>query len=208
MGGIEYESAGNKYMNEDSAVKLTSRDPESNGIASGLSKIEYRIDGRELTEYVSEFDLVEGPREVAFTGTDNLGNNESTKTVVLHVDATAPESMIAVSGPELEVGATTYLNADSRIELSAQDPLSNDVASGVREVMASVKRYDSSGTVVTDTPFTMVLLTSFALTEGVREVYYYSRDNVLNEESMRKKVYNVDRDVTRGKPGFCGRESI
>ncbi|MDO8806201.1 MAG: FG-GAP-like repeat-containing protein [Elusimicrobiota bacterium] len=113
---------------------------------------------------------------------DYAGNRAGASVSGVNIDKTAPistyrpEGMVYIS----EIGKT-YINLAANIYLSATDPISGGAASGIN----AVEYYIDSA------PF-MVYTSSFSLTEGIRTVYYRSRDKAGNIETAKSAEVNVD----------------
>ena len=180
--GERYDTLGQIFVSTLTTVNLSAIDPVVNGVASGVNRTEYAVDAGNSGLYNSPFTLQEGTRTVSFNSTDNLENKESVKTVTLDADGTPPVTGASVQGAETVVGTITYINGDSRVSLSALDPLVSSVASGVRETQYKLD----------NTFYQFYFSTSIVLTEGVRTVAFFSRDNVQNTEVAQAKDYRVD----------------
>ncbi len=192
--GVKYELGNKTYINIDSKIKLTAQDILSNGIISGLQYTEYRTDSGEWINYTENFGLSEGIHIIEYRSIDNVENTENIKSFVVYVDDTPPITTLSTSGPKYESGGKTYINTTTVIELTATDPVFEEVASGVNNIKFSIDGADYN--IYSDT---------FTLTEGSHTVQYYSSDNVQNNESIKEKVFHVDEtdpvtEINTGEP--------
>jgi len=84
-GNPQFFKEGDLYINKDTKIKLTSRDPHA-----GVQNTKYAIDGGSMMDY-AEFTLPnEGPHTLTFKATDNVNNEEQQKESKCHVDNTPP----------------------------------------------------------------------------------------------------------------------
>ncbi len=81
------------FVNPQTEIKIISSDDES-----GLSKVEYSIDGAAYQTYSSKFKIDKaGYHKISFKGTDNVNNVETIKESVVFVDNIAPEIYVNFS---------------------------------------------------------------------------------------------------------------
>jgi hypothetical protein len=198
--GPASQDSRNLFVSTVTLISIIGNDPVVNGVPSGVKNTEFKIDTGSFSQYTAPFTLSEGSRTVSFDSTDNVDNHESTKTATILADGTPPQTQVSVLGVKfirdtstfLSAGASSYISAGSRIQLTAQDPVVNGVASGVRETLSSIRIFDSSGNFVMDNPFQLYFSSPLALTEGIKRLSFFSRDNVLNTETVQSKGYLVD----------------
>ncbi len=70
--------------------------------ASGVQKIEYRLDGGAWQTYAGAFQVTgDGARLLEYRATDNAGNVEATKSLSFKVDGTAPTTTVSLSPPSV-----------------------------------------------------------------------------------------------------------
>jgi hypothetical protein len=97
---------------------------------SGVSKVEWSLDGGPWTAYTTPVDVTgNGQHELLYKATDKAGNVETLKSAILKIDATAPT--VIVSG--LADGQLYGDSQDVRITWQAIDP-----TSGLRSVVGSL----------------------------------------------------------------------
>jgi len=137
---------GAPFLGVSALISFTAADPASGGIAAGVERTEYSLDGGAAASYAGPFGLEEGARVLAYRSVDNVGNAEAWRSVSYRVDATAPRTTLASSGGTTLFG-TDVLTADSSFSLSAQD-----LVSGVDRILYSV---DGGADQVYSAPFSL-----------------------------------------------------
>ncbi|MCK5583705.1 MAG: polymer-forming cytoskeletal protein, partial [Elusimicrobiales bacterium] len=169
------------YLNAKGMIELTSVDPVINNVASGLEGIYYRIDANPENKYISAFSLIEGIRILNYSAKDNVSNSEVIKSTTIYVDGNAPVSVLSLSGDQYK-DTKQYVSDRTDIIITAEDPVVNNVAVGIKET-----RYSIDGNSFSD-------YSSFKLnTEGKRIVSFYSNDYVNNEEEIKTSELWVDK---------------
>ncbi|MBN2821044.1 MAG: chitobiase/beta-hexosaminidase C-terminal domain-containing protein [Bacteroidales bacterium] len=84
--GPKFETRDTLFINNQTKINLKARDGDA-----GISRIEYRIDGKENLEYSGAFQINdEGVHTISFVGYDNV-ENTSSSTFIVKVDNTGPE---------------------------------------------------------------------------------------------------------------------
>ncbi|MEW5937211.1 MAG: chitobiase/beta-hexosaminidase C-terminal domain-containing protein, partial [Candidatus Thermoplasmatota archaeon] len=147
-GGPKYGTSP-LYVNSSTRFNLTSTD----GTGSGVASIWYRIDATGTwTKYTTEFDVSgEGVHTIYYNATDNLGQSESTKSIVLTVDNTPPSAQISVGEPKVGTSPVN-ITSGSEINITSSDP---NPGSGVASIWYRVDgttwtRYTGNFTVPTE----------------------------------------------------------
>jgi sugar lactone lactonase YvrE len=181
--GSFYSSSGQDYAPAGFAYALVSTDAVVNGVASGVALTRYALDGGAFQAYASTFTLAEGVRTVAFLSADRVGNAELTKSATVFVDATAPVTALTVGAPQSLTGGTLFVSTVTPFALSAQDPVVNGVASGIRSLLYGL----DAGPLA---PY----VSSFTLTapEGARTLSWRADDNVGNQEVLKSSTVFLD----------------
>lgn len=186
---------------DSSIVYITSETPlsfEATDDISGVDTTYYRIDGTAWNVYSGgEFTLAEeGSHIVEYYSVDKAGNREDINSKELRVDNTHPLSQLTTGTPNYEFPddslQRTLITSNTPLILTAEDPLSNGVASGVKELEYEIASLPPSGS-----PISAVIegdSTEFTITgeDGSYKVDYRARDNVLNEEPFNSKYYELD----------------
>lgn len=92
---------GEEMITPDSEVSLAASDPASAGIASGVKRIVYSVDGAAERVYAAPFRLSLGRHTVGYGATDNAGNEEPRSAVALSVGAFLTDALVATGKIEL-----------------------------------------------------------------------------------------------------------
>src|SRR5436189_151244 len=88
---------------------------------SGLARLEVRLDGGSWAEYVSALSLTDGVHTVSYRASDAAGNMAGSRTVIVSVDATSPQSTAVLSG---ERGDHGWYRTPVGVSLQASDATS------------------------------------------------------------------------------------
>jgi len=197
--GKQYTSSDGKlYASMDTKYVLSAEDPVINEVASGLSKIEYSIDGSSFTIYTTSITLTEGIHTITYRGIDKLGNTELVKTFNVNVDNTPPVTQHIINGIQYTSDSKIYITPASVIGFTMIDPTVSGVASGISYTKCRIAAGEFQNILSTYT---------FTLTEGIHTVEYYIADNVNNTESVKQITLYVDNtapvtEITVGEPKF------
>lgn len=105
--------------------------------AAGVNRTEYAFDGGAAAVYTGPFGVAEGVHALVYRSFDNVGNAEAERTVSITVDATPPLTALSVEGGSTLFGEDVAA-AGSATALTASDPVSGGVASGVERIVYSV----------------------------------------------------------------------
>ncbi|MBI4801835.1 MAG: Ig-like domain-containing protein [Elusimicrobia bacterium] len=147
--------------------------------------------------YAAPFRLNEGIHSLYYWAADKAGNSEVVKSTVVYVDGTPPETEFTVIGSSWLVNGSLFISADSSVALSAFDPLSNGVASGVKERLFYVNITPDSCaepptfTAVPGTCDNPVYSGPFTLPVGTHTVYYTAFDKVGNQSAVKTAAIMV-----------------
>jgi DNA-binding beta-propeller fold protein YncE len=199
VGAPSYTAAdGALYVTPATPVAFTAVDPSSGSAASGVARIEVAVDGGAFAAYATPLTFAEGTHSVAYRAVDRVGNVSAARTLNLRSDATAPLTAFAPSAAFFTAGGHDYAPVGFTYSLAANDPVSDGVASGV-----AATRYALEGGAF------QLYGSTFALTEGVRSVSFYSADNVGNAELTKSATVFVDATAPQtalsiGAPQFQG----
>lgn len=163
-----------------SALAFSGGSPNGPGVAS----VQYSINGAAFQAASSSVTLPEGSYQVTIQVADLLGV-VSDRTITVNVDLTPPVTQIGFTGPvSTTPGGGFAFPANSAVFLTAQDPVSSGVASGVAQTLYAV-----------DAAAPSVYLSTFTLSVGTHTLTYYSVDNVGNVESARAASVAVSSPV-------------
>ncbi|MBI2071394.1 MAG: polymer-forming cytoskeletal protein [Elusimicrobia bacterium] len=169
------------------AIVLTAADLAVSGVASGVKELLYRVNGGSFQNYNAAISLAaEGLHTIEYQAKDQVDNMETLKTLKVAVDNTAPLSQLSVGNPKYEAGESspTFVRSDTPLTVVAQDPISGGVASGVKESLYSV---EGSTFVIQSGSFNLA-----GLPDGLKTISFFSRDRVMNEESVKTQTLTLD----------------
>lgn len=181
VGIPKYPSGNMVYVTSGTGIDISVTDA---GCGVGLA--EYGLDGGGWTPYIGSktFNIAtEGIHQLTWRSNDKLGNQEDQGSASLAVDNTPPVSLLEVGDPKCEALGKTYVTSGSTIIITGTDPLSGNVASGIKTVEY---RINGSAWTVYDSP---LVLTGF---DGQYLVEYRSTDNVGNAEDTRSVTVYLD----------------
>ncbi|MEW6536915.1 MAG: NHL repeat-containing protein, partial [Candidatus Auribacterota bacterium] len=187
-----------EYINSLSTWTLTATD--LGAIPCGVQKTGYRVQGQGLSDdlpwtviasppeagvAISSFTITgaDGIYTIEYYSVDNVENTEIVKSSTVKLDNTPPVTTLTINGGKqwTSEDGKLYASLDTQYVLTAEDPLVNGVASGVKEIFYSI---DSTRITHYSLPIT--------LTEGIHTIQYWSYDNVLNQEQTKSLTVYVD----------------
>jgi sugar lactone lactonase YvrE len=174
----------NEYVTSASKFVLSSID--SGLTPCGVQYTKYRIippSDSLFTVYDSTFNISgpDGVYTIEYYSVDNVGNTEIIKSTTVKLDNTPPISRLELQGVKYISEDKTYIRPDTQIVVLSEDPVVNDVASGVKFILYSI---DGASFDVYSSPFT--------LEEGVHTIKYYSVDQLGNFELINSITLYVD----------------
>ncbi|MDC3132843.1 hypothetical protein OA501_01355 [Flavobacteriaceae bacterium] len=183
-------------MGLKSNIELTSEDK-----ISGVRKTEYNVDGGATQRYYRPLNfgyLSDGTHQLSYSATDNVKNQEVSKTFDFYLDKTAPVTEISVNGDQYQ-GNYQYVSDRTKFGLS-----STDNKAGVESVTYAVrsKAYSEYSEEI-----------SLSGDSSLRRINYFAEDRVENVEKENTKTVYLDTDLpaTRleyGTPLFFTRDTI
>ena len=154
-------------------VTLAGRDA-----ASGLRATYYRLDGGKKTRWTGPIPIAtSGDHQLAYWSVDRAGNVESTRTLEVKVDVSAPITRAALAGPVGEVG---FYRDDVTVGLDATDGQSGVAATEIAVDGAPIAPY--SGPVVVGG-------------DGAHQVSFRSTDRTGRREAIRTVGFTIDREA-------------
>ncbi|MFA6091303.1 MAG: PQQ-binding-like beta-propeller repeat protein, partial [Elusimicrobiota bacterium] len=123
-GGQQANVGSEFYASSGTYFSLSALDPETNGVASGLSSTHFQDNNSGLQAYASPFALAEGSHTLTYQSADRLGNLEVLRSSTVFVDAAAPSlSLVPVNGSTLTVAipqiVASYADARPGINLNS-----------------------------------------------------------------------------------------
>jgi len=185
-----HQSATLKIDNEGPTVQNTVTGPVGNSTyykgpiqmsltatdnGSGVANTYYRIDGGSFQSYTAPFTVSgDGTHPVDFYSIDLAGNNNNAYTVMIRIDATAPSTQVALSGP---AGNNGWYLGPVQLALAATDNLSGMANSYYAIDGGATQTYSGSFTISAP---------------GVHTVLFWSRDQANNTESQQSREVKID----------------
>ena len=181
-----YEAGSAVFITGITAVSLNSTDN-----LAGVQKSEYRIDNGEWTAFNALIDLAsltDGKHSIGYRSSDNLGNLENEKLMMIVIDNTPPLAKI-------NIGMPFYKSADGVNYITSQSSLTLNVTDDLCGVKKSEYRLDS-GKWLHNAPFKISSGGSYLIESG-------NSDNLGNFEITRILSVTVDNSppVTTIAPG-------
>ncbi|HOI43021.1 MAG TPA: IPT/TIG domain-containing protein, partial [Elusimicrobiales bacterium] len=193
--GPVFSSASVSYAASASTVALAAYDG-----GSRVRELYYEVSGSTYSAAASSVTLVlpEGMHTLSYSASDNLGNLSQVRVSSLAVDGMAPAVELLVAGSTVPDGGTAYVLETGSISLTAVDPVSNGVASGLRGIYYLVD-IAWAECPEGEPPFTGPSGTcgnpryegSFTLTPGTHTVYYLAHDRVGNNSAVKTAYFTV-----------------
>jgi sugar lactone lactonase YvrE len=195
FGTPSYSSAPYSYVTNATTFTLAATG------ALPVAQTYVAIDTTTFSVYTGSFTIAtEGLHTIEYYSLDLIGNTEVIRSTQVAVDLTPPITTLSA------VGISTYTNSqgtlivstDTSLSLSAIDPISNGVASGFDQIFYTVDQdlfsdeCFNTSYVPGATPGTCAnpdYAGAFTLSPGTHTVYYFSEDNVTNQEL--ENVQNV-----------------
>jgi len=173
-------------------LSFTAADPVTGGVSAGVHHTEFTLDGGASAEYAGPFGAAEGARTLSFRSVDGVGNAEATRTVSFQVDATPPLSTLSVAGGTTLFGEDLAA-AGSAVSLTATDPVSGGVASGVASLVYSV-----------DGGADQAYTAPFVLGAGRHTISFGAVDRAGNAEQRRTAAVSPGEFLTSALTGLDG----
>ena len=203
-----YSSGTITYATDAAVLTLTAVDDlqtVGDGIGSGVVRTEIAVDSGALGAYAGPFELsAEGAHSVQYYSVDAAGNVEATRDSPVLVDLTPPQTKLKVLGSSATAGGVISISSTTPLSFAAADPLSNGVASGVgvtyyvvdqAPFSAACENVAQSATAPNGTCANEAYDGPFTLSGGTHTVYFFSEDNVGNQETVNVATIAVTGDV-------------
>jgi hypothetical protein len=176
---------GSPILGGSSQISFSAQDPAAGGAAAGVNRTEYALDYATAPLGTDELALSEGERTVFYRSVDNVGNVEAVRSASLRIDGTPPVSSLDVADSGVSLFGIELLTPQTDLALSAEDPVSGGVQSGVARTLYSV----DSGAVQT-------YAGAFRLPAGAHTVAFWSVDNAGNDEEANSVSLSVGSFLT------------
>ncbi|MEO0294250.1 MAG: CARDB domain-containing protein, partial [candidate division WOR-3 bacterium] len=207
LGEPQFDSL---FISSKTPIVISSFDPISLGVASGIWEIYYRINEgswEEVERNMAEFSISgeDGVYKIEYYGKDHVENAEKIKEDSLKLDNTVPFSTLKVGEPYYSItGSPIFINSETKVEIISLDPEINGVSSGLNRIEYYIdnepfKDYDSG--------FSVIDL------DGLHKIYYRSIDNVNNVEDVKDTTFYLDNtapvtSLDIGEPHYLGGDSL
>ncbi|MBI1184993.1 hypothetical protein GC194_12025 [bacterium] len=172
-GAPTYYNGGTVYYGKGLSITLNSRDA-----VSGLEAMHYSLNGGNYTNYTSPLtNFKEGTNNIYYFGSDNVGNAENTRTKSFIFDITAPVTNSVING--IKYG-DNILSPTTTLSLPSSDNLSGLNRTLYNFDNGTDRRYYGN-------------INIGSLADGQHTIYYYSYDNVKNEEVKKSLSFYLDK---------------
>jgi hypothetical protein len=135
---------GKEYASGRSRVKLTAMDNKA-----GVKEIRYSINGGEFKTYNTPFSIKASGKLAIETFVQDNVNNQQVKTLfanqknMSYVDLTGPELSFSFQGPHFQNHDTTFIAANTRVQLQANDKESGTAKIEYRINQQSTAKYEA-----------------------------------------------------------------
>jgi len=197
VGAILYAGIGSEFY-------LTAVDDAyavGDGLGTGPIQTFLSIDTSSFTVYASSFTLAEGSHTLQYYSVDASGNAEVIESTTVAADDTPPVTNLQVVGSTLTDSAGIVLVSSNTIfSLSAVDPVSNGVASGVAATYYVIDQ-DPFSPACEATPLdptqpngtcaNEIYDSSFTIAVGTHTLYFFSEDVAGNQEAENVVSFTV-----------------
>jgi gliding motility-associated-like protein len=126
------DGSGNTILASTTTLTLQVSDS-----GSGVSKLRYRINGgfwqdQYVNTYSFSMPFADGIYQLDYLSFDKQGNPEKLHGQQLSIDHTGPNSSVKAIGPSFNAGGNLCVSSNTVLEVSAVDPVVNQVSSGVQ----------------------------------------------------------------------------
>jgi hypothetical protein len=203
-----FSSGAYQYASGLSTFSLLAQDDaaaENDGLGT-VGQTYLAVDTTTYLLYSGTFSLAgEGLHELAYYSTDLAGHAESTKTATYALDLTPPSSLLQVQGPSSQ-------DEEGRIVITTHTPLALEAADpDLAGSTVPGSGLQALSYVVDADPFSAECLAvpasteaphgtcanqaydgAFTLSEGTHTVYYFSQDNLGNQEAVKLSSFSID----------------
>ncbi|MDE2142259.1 MAG: hypothetical protein KGJ84_07615 [Elusimicrobia bacterium] len=181
---------GTIYVATATPVMFAASDPNlpSGQAGSGSNRIETSLDGAPFVPYTVAITLAEGRHVILYRAVDNVGNAEPAHSISIQSDATPPVSALVIGAPQFQLSNVLLVSSRTPFGVAAVDPVTNNVASGVKDTSYRVSDIAPSTAAFT------VYTSTFAMAgaDVNKVVEFHSRDNVLNAEIAKSSTVLLD----------------
>ncbi|MCS7004308.1 MAG: hypothetical protein NZM38_03165 [Cytophagales bacterium] len=161
------------YFGKGLRIRLQTKDE-----MSGVNQLYVSVTGEEYAPYKGEFDMqTEGEQNIQFYAVDNVGNAEKPKSSKFIVDLSAPKTYYNIVG----IAQGYIISTSTKIYLTPTDSISG-VARTYYKLNDEPEKLYTGGNI------------NFSyLPDGEHTLYWYSIDNVQNQEEMQSYKFYLDK---------------
>ncbi len=190
LTGPEFHSSEKQfYVSTLSVLTLVSQDPEIKGSAVGVDHTFLNLSFLNQENFFYpmvlrepySLSLEEGVWRFDVAAVDRLEHRESTKSIIVYADGSPPLSEIEMSSLSVQIDTITFVYGGAYFKLKAGDPSIANLASGLKDIFYSLDQSSFS-----------IYVSTFGLSEGKRNIRFFSQDQVLNQEFTKSVTYYVD----------------
>lgn len=173
------------FLSAASSLLLTAEETGSTETASGLALTRYRLDSGTFQVSGGTFSIAsEGLHALDFQSLDRVDNAEALRSARVAVDTTPPTVELAVHGPSYPLDGKLFISSTSVLSVTAADPVSGGVASGVGTIEFRVDAASGASFAL--------FASSFSLTAGPHLVEFRASDRVGNQSAVALSSVFVD----------------
>lgn len=172
-GAPTYYSDGKVYYGKGLSIDLSSRDA-----VSGVENTHYSLNSTAFSVYSTPLiNFTEGDNSLYYFGSDNVGNAETNRLKKFVYDISAPTTNNQINGIKF---GDNILAPSTTITLPSTDNLSGVNRTLYNFDSGSSRRYSGA-------------IGLSGLSDGQHTIYYYSYDNVKNEETKKSLSFYLDK---------------
>jgi hypothetical protein len=206
VAGAPSFSSATVYATDGTTFTLTAVDDADHvgdGAGLGVAQTFIAVDTTTFSSYTGAFSLTgEGQNTVSYYSVDLANHTEAVHSTTVDIDLTPPVSSLQVLGSSITMAqGITGISVADPVALSAIDPVSNGVASGVNTIYYVVDA-DPFSPACAAVPLDPNQLPGtcaneayngpFTLSGGTHTVYWFAEDNVGNQEAEHVSTFTVD----------------
>jgi gliding motility-associated-like protein len=177
------DGSGNTILASTTTLTLQVSDS-----GSGVSKLRYRINGgfwqdQYINTYSFTLPSADGIYQLDYLSFDKQGNPEKLHSQQLSVDNTGPNASVNASGPSFNLGGSLCVSSNTVLEVSAVDPVVNQVSSGVQATYYQIdnQAFNKGSNIVLS-----------QLLDGSHNIGCYAVDNVGNSGAVNTTSLILD----------------
>ncbi|MBI2787280.1 MAG: fibronectin type III domain-containing protein [Elusimicrobia bacterium] len=188
IAGVPSFTSTTVYVTEATPLALEAVDDAvsvGDEAGRGVARSFVAVGTSAFTVYAGTFSLPgEGEHALSYYAEDLLGRIGEVASTTVAIDRTAPASFLELAGSSVtDAQGRLIVSTAATLTLTAEDPISGGVASGIGEILYAV---DAATPAAYGAPFT--------LSPGTHTLYYGAVDNVANAETVRVATFTVQEE--------------